>query len=113
MKEYRVKGYVLAEKIAESGNVNTPTGVRYAEAGDYLVYDASGSHIEPGAEFEDLYEEVKGDSEFHPAGKTVEDVIAFLKENPDQVNRVKEEEAKGAKRKGIAEYNTPVVNENG
>jgi len=104
MKEYRVKRNVFAEKVEESGRVNTPTGLQWAEAGDYLVHDDNGSHLEPGVEFEDVYVEIQGDSEFHPAGNTVERVVEFLKENPDQAERIQAEELNGAKRKGIADY---------
>lgn len=105
MKEYRVKATVRAEKIEETSRVMTDTGVSEANAGDYLVYlNGGGCIVVQGSEFDDKYAEVKGDNEFHPAGNTVDAVVEFLKNNPDQIDRVKQEERDGGNRKGILEY---------
>lgn len=105
MKEYRVKATVQAEKVSETARVMTDTGVQEATEGDYLVYlNGGGCVVVQGDVFEDTYAEVKGDSEFHPAGKTVDAVVEFLRENPDQADRVKQEERDGGNRKGILEY---------
>lgn len=102
--EYRKRARVVAEKVAESGPVSTANGAGYALEGDYLVYAITGVIVVNGAEFEREYEEIQGDNDFHPAGKTVEVVLNFLREYPDEIDRVKEEEKSGAERKGILEY---------
>lgn len=103
-KEYRSKARVTAEKLTETGQVMTSNGPGFAFAGDYLVHGAMGTRIIPGEDFEHGWDEVKGDNEFHPAGKTVEIVTAFLDEHPDEVDRIKQEERDGASRKGILDY---------
>lgn len=104
VKEYRARDNIRAKRIDKDCRVVADNRPRNVKAGDYLVYDAKGAHLVDGKEFEKLYREVEGDSEFHPAGNTVENVVEFLKANPDQVDRVKAEEKKGANRKGIVEF---------
>ena len=105
MKEYRVKATVRAERVEENSRVMTDTGVKDVAAGDYLVYlSGGGAIVVQGEDFENTYAEVKGDSEYHPAGNTVEAVVEFMRENPDQVERIKQEERDGGTRKGILEY---------
>jgi hypothetical protein len=83
----------------------THAGAQDVNAGDYLVYlNGGGCVVVQGDVFDDIYAEVKGDSEFHPAGNTVEQVLEFLAENPDQADRVKQEERDGGNRKGILSY---------
>lgn len=105
VKEYRVKGIVKAEKVEKACTLVTENGPGWANEGDYLVYQDDGGVLVVDADtFESVYTVNTGDSEFHPAGNTVEEVISFLKANPDQVDRVKAEEATGANRKGIADF---------
>ena len=105
MKEYRVKATVHAERVEENSRVMTNAGVQEVNAGDYLVYlNGGGTVVVQGDVFDDTYAEIKGDSEFHPAGNTVETVLEFLKNNPDQIDRVKQEERDGGNRKGILSY---------
>lgn len=105
MKVYRVKGTISAERVEEASRVMTTSSVAWANEGDYLVHD-NGTVLVSKDEFERIYEEVsdEGDKEFHPAGKTVPQVLEFLDENPDQVERVKQDERDGGNRKGILEY---------
>lgn len=103
-KEYRPRENVFAKQLEKDCRIVADNRPRNAKAGDYVVYAKDGAHLVDGKEFERLYREVEGDSEFHPAGNTVETVVEFLKANPDQVDRVKAEEKKGANRKGIVEF---------
>jgi len=103
-KEYRSKKRVIAEKVEESGQVMTSNGPGFAFAGDYLVHEVTGTRVVAGEDFDAEYDEIQGDAEFHPAGKTVDAVLEFLAANPDQVDRVKQEERDGASRKGILNY---------
>lgn len=105
MKEYRVKATVHAERVEENSRVMTHAGAQDVNAGDYLVYlNGGGTIVVQGDVFDDTYAEIQGDSEFHPAGNTVEQVLEFLADNPDQVDRVKQEERDGGNRKGILSY---------
>lgn len=104
MKEYRLKGTIQAEKVPENTRMVTVHGPVDIEAGDYLIYTHEGVKVVNGKLFENEYSEVKGDSEFKPAGKLVDVVVEFMRENPDQVERIKQEERDGANRKGILEY---------
>lgn len=104
IKEYRRIGTVQAEQVEESGQVSLSNGPGWANKGDYLVYENGTVSVVSADNFESRFEEVKGDSEFHPAGKTVEAVVEYMKEFPDQIRRIQDEESKGAERKGIMEY---------
>jgi hypothetical protein len=105
VKEYRVKATVQAERVEENSRVMTNAGVQEVNSGDYMVYlNGGGTIIVQGDVFDEMYAEVKGDSEFHPAGNTVEQVLEFLADNPDQLDRVKQEERDGGNRKGILSY---------
>ena len=88
--------------------VGTRDGVRGARAGDYVVYGNDGTRIVKGSEFDAEYVLVETEEsearKFTPAGKSVEDVVEFLKENPDEVERVKQLERDGGSRKGILNY---------
>lgn len=104
MKEYRPRGTIRAERIETNKRVGTRNGLVTALAGDYLVYHAAGVSVVNGKVFENEYVEVQGDFNFHAKGNTVEQVVEFLKNNPDQVDRVIREEKAGANRRGIVEY---------
>lgn len=109
MNEYRARGTVHAEKVAESGNVVTNNGVVFAPEGSYLVYAKDGGFtVVDGDVFEKEYAEVKSekksDKDFVPQGNTVDQVVEYFRDNPDDVERVKQLERDGASRKGILEY---------
>lgn len=105
IKDYRVSATIKAERVEKGGNVVTHLGPMYAGEGDYLVYQPDGSvTIWDKERFETHYSEVKGNDEFHPAGKTVDTVVEYMRENPDQVDRIIQEERDGSSRKGIVEY---------
>lgn len=106
MKEYRSRETIKARRVEKPERLSTILGVMTARVGDYVARVEGGIQILSAEYFESHYAEVKGDSEFVPAGKTVEQVIEFLKANPEQVDRVKELESRGANRKGIAEYDS-------
>jgi len=71
---------------------------------NYDVNPAVAKRVMAGEDFDAEYDEIQGDAEFHPAGKTEDAVLEFLAANPDQVDRVKQEERDGASRKGILNY---------
>lgn len=102
-KEYRNKYRVLAEEVEKTGTVMTSAGPGFAYKGDFLCYGAH-TFVMPREAFLEQYEEIKGDNEFHPGGKTVDEVVAFLAENPDEIDRIKQEERDGGSRKGILSY---------
>lgn len=106
--EYMSTRRVLAEKLDEGEYVNATSGRIWGNAGDYVTYTADGAYVVPGDEFEREYkpipEDVSEARKFIPAGKTVEQVVEFLKENPDEIERVKQLERDGGSRKGILEY---------
>lgn len=108
VQEYRHREFVRAEKLEGNGTTFTGNGVVEYHEGDYLVYGEKGTVLVKGSVFERefvlLEESVREARQFTPAGKTVEAVLEFLKENPDEVSRVKELEASGGKRRGILEY---------
>jgi hypothetical protein len=108
IKEYRSRDYVRAERIETSETVFLTSGVMFGHEGDYLVHREDGVYYADGAAFEALYEpvpeEVSEARKFTPDGKTVEEVVRFFAEYPDEIDRVKELEAKGGSRKGIMEY---------
>lgn len=105
--EYRLRNFIRAEKLETNQRVMTTNGAVNAKAGDYLVYGVNVCVVN-GAEFENEYslveESVSESRKFSPVGKTVEDVLKFLREYPDEVDRVKEIEKAGASRKSILEY---------
>ena len=103
-KVYRRSGTVKAEQVSVTGPVSTGNGLGFANEGDYLVYGDQGTYVVTCGDFEDNWTEVKGDPEYSPAGKTVDQVIDFMRENPDQVDRIKSEEKSGGQRKGILNF---------
>jgi hypothetical protein len=109
--EYRTKRTIRAERILIGGRMFTTNGASYVVAGDYLVYRDGLTSVIPKAVFESEYELIDGSEieklAFNPVGKTVDVVIKFLRENPDQISRVKGIEEKGTARKGIMEYEKP------
>lgn len=105
VKTYRLNKTVEAEMVDNGGNYPTVSGLQWANPGDYLVYNGDGVRIVDGEHFRDNYEEIAELAEvFHPAGNTVEVVVEYLRNHPEEVDRVKEEEFAGAGRKGILEY---------
>lgn len=109
VKRYRSRVEIQAERIEEAGNVATSIGVMSANVGDYLVYKTpGGTMLVDGESFQDQFEEMASehsDGEFTPIGKTVEQVIAYMAENPDDVTRVKMiEDDSPNPRKGIMGY---------
>lgn len=103
--EYQSRRRLMAEKLESAERVNSSSGPRWANAGDYVVYTGEGAFIVPGHEFEAEYEVIPTEvSKFSPEGKTVPEVLEFLKNNPGEVDRVKEIEAKNGERKGILDY---------
>lgn len=108
VQEYRWSEILRAEIVEEDSRVNTLAGVEWAKAGDYLVHIDGGVKIATAEYWERMTEPVtEKESEarkFSPAGKSVETVVEFMKENPDEVDRVKAEEKSGGNRKGITEF---------
>lgn len=102
--EYRPKGTIWAEKIAESARIVTVLGPLDVTAGDYLIHTHEGVRVVNGKIFENEYEPVEEKEEFHPAGHSVDEVVSYLNNNPDEVDRVIQEERDGASRKGILNY---------
>jgi hypothetical protein len=108
IQEYRLREYVQAERIEHSGTVFTSHGPVFGKEGDYLLHRSGRVVYVVADAFEDKYEPVPEDvseaRKFVPGGKTVDQVLEFLKENPDEVERVKKLEREGGSRKGILEY---------
>ncbi len=107
LTEYRPKGTIWAEKVAEDSRIVTVLGPLDVSAGDYLIHTHEGVKVVNGKVFENEYVAVESKpekDEFHPAGKTVEEVVSYLNDNPDDVDRVIQEERDGASRKGILSY---------
>lgn len=102
--EFRPKGTIWAEKIEESARVVTILGPLDVTAGDYLIYTHEGVRVVNGVVFENEYEAVPEKEVFHPSGNTVDVVVEYMNENPDEVARIIQEERDGASRKGITEY---------
>lgn len=106
--EYRHRDYVKAERLENDGNVYLSGGKSFGKAGDYLVYEANGTRLVKGAEFEREFvvveESISESRKFSPLGKTVDEVLEFLREFPDEIDRVKQEERDGGSRKGILDY---------
>jgi hypothetical protein len=107
-QEYRKREYVKALKLTESDYVFTTNGKEFGREGDYLMQTEDGTYLVSGEWFDEQYEpvpeEVTEARKFVPAGKTVEQVIEFLRENPEEIERVKQLERDGGSRKGILEY---------
>lgn len=108
VRDYKKRDYVRAELIETDSQVGTRDGMRGAKAGDYLVYESAGTRVVKGsvfnAEFVLVESEESEARQFSPGGKSVEEVLEFLKENPDEVERVKQLERDGGSRKGILNY---------
>jgi len=104
IKKYRCKSVIQAEEIQQSGTISTSNGPQYAHKGDFLVYGLVSTYIVSRELFLQENEEVPESEEFNPAGKSATDVIQFMRENPDQVSRVKALENEGGKRKTILEF---------
>lgn len=108
VREYKKRDFIRAEKVVESGRVVVGNGPTQVRAGDYLVYGSGATKVVKGSEFEKEYILVEDEESeargYSPAGKSVEEVVNFLKENPDEINRVKQLEKKGGSRKGILSY---------
>lgn len=108
VQEYRVRDYVRAERIPEDGTVFLSSGAVHGREGDYLVHREDGVYYADAESFEAVYElvpeSVSAARKYSPDGKTVEEVIQFFRENPDEVDRVKRLEAAGSSRKGILDY---------
>lgn len=102
--EFRPKGTIWAEKVEEDSRIVTVLGPLDVSAGDYLIHTHEGVKVVNGKVFENEYVAVESKPEFHPSGKTVEEVVAYLDENPDEIDRVIQEERDGASRKGIVSY---------
>jgi hypothetical protein len=106
VKEYRVKRTIKARRL-NAGVTGTSNGPVTVCDGDYEVYIDNRTFVMSKDVFEDTYEENEGDNEYSPEGHTVEQVIEFMKENPDQINRVKQIEKQHGERKTIMEYKAP------
>lgn len=105
MKTFKHRDYVKADRVESACVVGTHTGPQTAKAGDYVMYvEDKGAFLVNGEDFDRDFVEIKGDPDFHPTGNTVETVLAFLDDNPDEMTRIKGEESEGANRKGIMEY---------
>lgn len=105
VRDYKLREYVRAERVNETGWVNTRNGREFARHGSYLVYGNNGVRLVRGEAFEREYVEVDiAVAEFNPAGKSVGEVVDFMRLNPDEIERVKDAERKGGNRKGILEY---------
>lgn len=109
VNEYRARNTVRAEQLEEGGNHVTANGVSYIPAGDYLVHiPGYGTRRVEKDAFESEYVVIT-DAEaevraYVPEGQTVEKVLEFLRDNPDEVERIKALESVAGKRKGILEY---------
>lgn len=108
-QEYRARESVRALKLTESDYVFTKNGKEFAREGDYLMeIPDDGVFLVSGEWFDEKYEPipeaVSEARKFTPTGKTIPEVLEFLKENPDEIERVKQLERDGGSRKGILEY---------
>lgn len=106
--EFRPREILRAEKVEEYQRVVTINGVEEAKPGQWLAYVDGGIQILSGAYLEEEYElvpeSVSESRKFVPAGKTVDEVLEFFREYPEEVERVKQLERDGGSRKGILEY---------
>lgn len=108
-QEYQAREFVKALKLTEDDNVFTTNGKEFGRKGDYLMQvPDDGTYLVAGEWFDEKYEPVAEKlseaRQFTPAGKTVEEVVSFLKEFPEETERVKQLERDGGSRKGILEY---------
>lgn len=108
-QDYRSRHAVKALKLTETENVFTTSGKEFAEAGDYLLKSADGLvYLVKEDAFDDMYElvpeAVTAARAFTPDGKTIPEVVEFFKDNPDEIERVKQLERDSGSRKGILEY---------
>jgi hypothetical protein len=104
LKQYRDKNTVYAICLVNGGAIGLSSGLGFAGVGDYVIHENGTTRLIEKEDFESRYVELEGDSEYSPVGKLVDDVVVFMKENPDQVDRIKELELAGAERKGIMNY---------
>lgn len=112
VKRYRSRVTVDAELVEEAGSIATSIGVMSANVGDYLVYKTGiGTVLVDGDNFREQFEEMSAEhsegnsEEFSPVGKTVEEVVAYMSANPNDVTRVKMiEDDSPNPRKGIMGY---------
>ena len=108
IQEYQSKRRVMAVQLDNAERINTANGPRSANDGDYVVYTGNGVVIMTEPEFEAEYElipeSVSEARRYTPDGKTVPEVLEFFRDNPSEIHRVKELEAKSGNRKGILEY---------
>lgn len=102
--EYRPKSTVWAEKVDEDSRIVTVLGPLDVSAGDYLIHTHEGVKVVNGKVFENEYVAVESKPEFHPAGHSVDEVVSYLNDNSDEVDRIVQEERDGASRKGILNY---------
>lgn len=109
VRQYRNVLTIGAEKVEESGMFSTYDGVRFIPEGDYIVHvpGFGTKHVE-AHEFDATYELVPDEEilaqQFTPQGKTVDYVVAFMRDNPQEVDRIKALESAGGKRKAILNY---------
>lgn len=107
LSEYRPRGIVFAEKVDNDSRIVTVLGPIDVSAGDYLIHTHEGVRVVNGKLFENEYEKVSDNSEpeeFHPAGKSVDVVTEYMRNNPNEVDRIIQEERDGASRKRITEF---------
>lgn len=116
METYRNREVVTAYQVGEPGeSVNTRNGLLWAPSGSWVVFAALGVVIVADKEFADRYAvwddsvpvalEPSTDVEFTPLGKTVDDVVEFMDQNPYDVRRIQAIEGATANpRKGIMNY---------
>lgn len=109
MKSYRNREVVTAYQIAEPGEaVHTRNGVQWAPSGSWAVFGPLGVEIVNDETFVARYAEWENQAEaveFSPIGKTVETVVEWMEDHPEDVARVQEIEAGTPNpRKGIMSY---------
>lgn len=111
MDVYRSLEIVEAEKVEKRRKVVTVNGAEYVNPGEYLVRVPNGVQIVSGKYFESRYslaeESISESRRFTPVGKTVDEVLEFFKEFPDEIERVKDLERNNGARKGILNYTRP------
>lgn len=83
------EGYELVPDNVPSPGTNTQSGSNTTSS---------------GSETTTVNDQSNGDALFHPGGNTVDVVTQFMKDNPGEVDRIKEEEKKGASRTGILSW---------
>lgn len=106
--EFRPREILRAERVEEFARVVTINGVEEAKPGEWLAYVPGGVQILANSymerEYELVPESVSESRKFTPGGKTVDEVLEFFREYPEEVERVKQLERDGGSRKGILEY---------